>query len=238
MQQRYYDPLLGRFLSVDPVTAYSSSGANFNRYWYANNNVYRFMDPDGRLAQDDKPPPSEPSPPPPPSRKERAEQREQERLANQGWSVTSFELPTPPQGLVDGVAGFGDALSLGLTKYIRDENNIGSVDYESMAYDVGEVSGTAYGAVLGGVGAAKTAGAVFGPMKQWVRIGPSYSRELGQQVRLSLRWGASPARGGKYLQQIPNETMRSFNQWIRQQKLPGGNWRIADPGHFHLWLGR
>lgn len=48
MQQRYYDPGVGRFLSVDPVTADSVSGANFNRYWYANNNPYRFKDPDGR----------------------------------------------------------------------------------------------------------------------------------------------------------------------------------------------
>ncbi len=35
IQQRYYDPLLGRFLSVDPVTADSVGGGNFNRYWYA-----------------------------------------------------------------------------------------------------------------------------------------------------------------------------------------------------------
>lgn len=50
MQQRYYDPQIGRFLSVDPVTANSSTGANFNRYWYANNSPYKFNDPDGRLA--------------------------------------------------------------------------------------------------------------------------------------------------------------------------------------------
>lgn len=50
MQQRYYDPVLGRFLSVDPVTANANTGANFNRYWYANNNPYRFTDPDGRIA--------------------------------------------------------------------------------------------------------------------------------------------------------------------------------------------
>jgi RHS repeat-associated protein len=54
MQQRYYDPLLGRFLSVDPVTASSSTGGNFNRYWYANNNPYRFSDPDGRKPQDEE----------------------------------------------------------------------------------------------------------------------------------------------------------------------------------------
>jgi len=46
--QRYYDPGIGRFLSVDPVTANSGTGANFNRYWYANNNPYKFTDPDGR----------------------------------------------------------------------------------------------------------------------------------------------------------------------------------------------
>lgn len=48
MQQRYYDPAIGRFLSVDPVAANGNSGANFNRYWYANNNPYSFIDPDGR----------------------------------------------------------------------------------------------------------------------------------------------------------------------------------------------
>jgi uncharacterized protein RhaS with RHS repeats len=48
MQQRYYDPAIGRFLSVDPVTADGATGANFNRYWYANNNPFRFKDPDGR----------------------------------------------------------------------------------------------------------------------------------------------------------------------------------------------
>ena len=48
MQQRYYDPQIGRFLSVDPVTANSGTGANFNRYKYASNNPYRFFDPDGR----------------------------------------------------------------------------------------------------------------------------------------------------------------------------------------------
>lgn len=50
MQQRYYDPAIGRFLSVDPVTAYSNPVGAFNRHWYANNNPYRFTDPDGRRA--------------------------------------------------------------------------------------------------------------------------------------------------------------------------------------------
>lgn len=51
MQQRYYDPGIGRFLSVDPVTADTVTGWNFNRYNYANNNPYKFTDPDGRDGQ-------------------------------------------------------------------------------------------------------------------------------------------------------------------------------------------
>jgi RHS repeat-associated protein len=50
MQQRYYDPVIGRFLSVDPVTADANTGANFNRYRYADNNPYKFVDPDGRQS--------------------------------------------------------------------------------------------------------------------------------------------------------------------------------------------
>ena len=46
--QRYYDPTIGRFLSTDPMPADPNSGANFNSYRYANNNPYRFTDPDGR----------------------------------------------------------------------------------------------------------------------------------------------------------------------------------------------
>ncbi|HRO62701.1 RHS repeat-associated core domain-containing protein [Thermomonas sp.] len=51
MQQRYYDPAIGRFLSVDPVTAYSNPVGAFNRYWYANGNPYRFVDLDGRQSR-------------------------------------------------------------------------------------------------------------------------------------------------------------------------------------------
>lgn len=51
MQQRYYDQSVGRFLSVDPVTAHEKLGQNFNRYWYANNNPYMFVDPDGRVVR-------------------------------------------------------------------------------------------------------------------------------------------------------------------------------------------
>ena len=49
MQQRYYDPVAGRFLSTDPVLTDENSAAHFNRYTYALNNPYKYVDPDGRL---------------------------------------------------------------------------------------------------------------------------------------------------------------------------------------------
>ena len=48
MQQRYYDPMVGRFLSVDPMASDTITGWNFNRYNYAANNPHKFKDPDGR----------------------------------------------------------------------------------------------------------------------------------------------------------------------------------------------
>jgi RHS repeat-associated protein len=61
MQQRYYDPVAGRFLSIDPVTTDEDTGDSFNRYAYAENNPYRYVDPDGRQVL------QIPLPPPPPT---------------------------------------------------------------------------------------------------------------------------------------------------------------------------
>lgn len=48
MQARYYDPVIGRFYSNDPVG--TSGVTNFNRYAYANNNPYKYVDPNGEFA--------------------------------------------------------------------------------------------------------------------------------------------------------------------------------------------
>lgn len=48
MQARYYDPLIGRFYANDPIGFRDVH--SFNRYAYANNNPYKYVDPDGRAA--------------------------------------------------------------------------------------------------------------------------------------------------------------------------------------------
>jgi len=52
MQARYYDPVIGRFYSNDPVVSVSHLGhaegiKGFNRYSYAVNNPFKYTDPDG-----------------------------------------------------------------------------------------------------------------------------------------------------------------------------------------------
>lgn len=48
---RYYNPTIGRFYSVDPVQFSEENAQTFNRYAYANNNPYMYVDPDGRKVR-------------------------------------------------------------------------------------------------------------------------------------------------------------------------------------------
>jgi hypothetical protein len=47
MQARYYDPVIGRFYSNDPV-GFTGDITTFNRYSYVGNNPYKYTDPDGK----------------------------------------------------------------------------------------------------------------------------------------------------------------------------------------------
>ena len=51
MGARYYDPVLGRFTGIDPVGFVEGNLHSFNRYAYASNNPYKFVDPDGRYIE-------------------------------------------------------------------------------------------------------------------------------------------------------------------------------------------
>ncbi len=49
MNARYYDPYIGRFMSVDPMEFKDSNSMLFNRYSYVSNNPYRYVDPTGEF---------------------------------------------------------------------------------------------------------------------------------------------------------------------------------------------
>ena len=50
MGARYYSPVVGRFMGMDPKGIVPEDPHSFNRYAYANNNPYKYADPDGRAA--------------------------------------------------------------------------------------------------------------------------------------------------------------------------------------------
>lgn len=52
MGARYYDPLIGRFMGVDPQGFTENNIFSFNQYAYANNNPYRYTDPNGESPLD------------------------------------------------------------------------------------------------------------------------------------------------------------------------------------------
>lgn len=51
MNGRMYDPILGRFISVDPYIQAPSNPQNFNRYAYCLNNPVRYTDPSGETIE-------------------------------------------------------------------------------------------------------------------------------------------------------------------------------------------
>ncbi|MCY1439775.1 RHS repeat-associated core domain protein [compost metagenome] len=51
MGARYYDPVIGRFLSVDPVKGSPVAPETVNRYAYANLKPYKYTDPTGRFGE-------------------------------------------------------------------------------------------------------------------------------------------------------------------------------------------
>lgn len=242
MQQRYYDPQIGRFVSSDPAES------EFNRYNYASNNPYTFFDPDGLKAASTDPndPINDPDRP-----NGCGTMRDCTRDSEGNWhngvqnavaalASTAADLAASnplPQGVVDAGNGVGSGIVTGASFGFADGDHFfdsGSSD----TYDGFKAAGTGVGALatLGGAGklAAPHVAKFTGPSTNWFRYGPSRSSSSGQRMKFSFKWGASPAKKGKYLRQIPNDTFRQINQWLRSIKIPGTNWRVADPGHLHI----
>ena len=50
LRARYYDPVLGRFISTDPFSGYLNQPESQNKYVYGNNNPVSFIDPLGKAV--------------------------------------------------------------------------------------------------------------------------------------------------------------------------------------------
>ena len=48
---RYYDQNIGRFMGIDPIDFVADNPHSFNRYAYASNNPYKYIDPNGEAVE-------------------------------------------------------------------------------------------------------------------------------------------------------------------------------------------
>jgi len=180
MQQRYMDPELGVFLSVDPVTAYQQPVEQFNRYRYANGNPYRFTDPDGRQVSD------------PRSCHDTGScvtaEQAREQVGRDGRLMLKLLGGAAGAGVTGGVSAEGSAMLSTLANVIRGTSLVGrdfgqaKTYIESAARDLGPTGGrsgrrtTEFEGQGGGAGAAK----MFDRLTQ----GTSAARDGGQLGRL------------------------------------------------------
>ncbi|SUI78372.1 RHS repeat-associated core domain-containing protein [Shewanella baltica] len=146
MQARYYDPLIGRFYSNDPIGFRDVH--SFNRYAYGNNNPYKYTDPDGQNPID-------------------AFVKEGETIANMFGFDSASQATEQGQSAIDSTGNVAEAVSneigsrmsvsasgsagLGLGATISAEVDSQTLQGEGVKLD-GGLTGPAYGASAGVTG--------------------------------------------------------------------------------------
>jgi hypothetical protein len=115
-------------LSIDPVTTDANTGSSFNRYNYANNNPYKYFDPDGRSTN------------------------LVDRMSNGIISFTTNGGEGLSEGAVNAITGFGDGINiLGFSpsKSIREGWDIeGGTDRCSPEYQASRDAGDLYSKMM------------------------------------------------------------------------------------------
>jgi RHS repeat-associated protein len=125
---RYYSPMMAGFISEDPI---GFGGGQLSFYAAFRGDPLRFTDPYGLYDMDDF-------------------------WGDVNLGLGQFGLGdwVPSQGAVDGIGGFGDGVSLGLSKYARQKMGNDGVDYCDPIYGHAKTAGHIYDAALVGVAAA------------------------------------------------------------------------------------
>ena len=235
MNGQVLDAEIGRIMSPDPFVFHSMNTQGFNRYAYTRNNPMRYTDPSGfndrEVVEDDEIEEirtwgnrSDGRAPtnydlygtggamPHVSVGEGGEVIEEIVVIEKRWA-----LGDPlPQGLVDLVAGFGDAFLI--PELVRDAFGIdGGIDPCSANYRGGKVTGFVWGAVpFTGRTAAAVGGTRFGHVlnhNRYLRLGPGRMPGGTHVPRASIGRGPGNPhinlRGGAYVPPIGGPTTSS-----------------------------
>lgn len=123
MQARYYDPEIGRFLSVDPAAIVAGGASTFARYTYGSSNPYSNVDPDGRQSSECNGDDCHQKPPPTPCSKDCVKMRNtsDHGIAGAIASRSSFTA--------DGAVAYGAGVDVSATKQVGDSKDSGAVNF-------------------------------------------------------------------------------------------------------------
>jgi RHS repeat-associated protein len=206
---RFYDPNLGRFISEDPI---GFGGGDVNLFGYVRNNPQNWRDPLGLCPfcyWGDNP---------------------YDIIPEAGWTGIGYA------GTFS--AGFGDTVSFGVTRYVRQAMGTDDViDPCSGLYFAGEVTGTVLPLFAGGAGAIRGAtvmgGVRGGRLASLGRGAGRFIRDPRGFKRVSEQYwddvtGFGPANG------------RSLHHWFTPQREGGSNagWNLmVVPGRLNSWMG-
>ena len=83
--------------------------------------------------------------------------------------------------------------------------------------------------IIGAYNAYRYTRIAVGPIRNWIRIGRSYSKSGGYKTS-SLRWGSN----NHYRQSIGSTRLRNWNQRLHNSSISSRSWRTRDTGHFHF----
>jgi RHS repeat-associated protein len=239
-QARYMSAALGRFTSADDPLVYADTGnpQSWNLFSYGLNNPVLYIDPDGHEPCVDGINPENGNICTVATA--RAPARESDVPIENPFFYAVVEGTQRARGPVTVLAvGTAAVVSLPAVVPAATTSTVAVIDGVAYTWESLLALGPQTLAALAAAGKISQEmwdrlQAAVGPLSNWVRIGSSWSNSLQQKISVSIRWGASPAKGGKYLDQIGSPTLRSFNQWVRAQRIPLPGWRFADSGHLHL----
>ena len=149
-----------------------------------------------------------------------------------GWA----DLPSIPDWLVNGAAGFGDTLSFGVTNSIRNALNVNaSVDRCSSAYRNGERSAMGLSLAFGGVHLGRNVLLQMGKRRDLALGVSRIFRDGRQWPTVRDMWSLAAGNGSRWLQR----NGQSLHHWLIPQRVAqvnaGFNYMPISAG-FNSWM--
>lgn len=181
LRARYYDPVIGRFISRDPFPGDTKAPLTLNRYSYVENNPVNKVDPSGLAS----------------SKKLQCAQglieselERQKRIFDALESSGSF-IPSQVVGLISTgwqslPGGIGESQQI---KRILEESGISCIEYKDYQWDTSSYGNVIYGYQLKRLGYSLETALDIGEYDQWLVHGKPDPQDDKEQIKAGYRFG-------------------------------------------------